>query len=278
MQHPDLSFYNTRGYKLTLSLVVSVFFFVFISFFLPFGVDNYDPNHEYSLEFFREIFYFFLPLLMVCSLNEFILRPVFLKQVSWSKVILWSAWSLFILTTVVFFTYNFLGNWHDFRLSSYLEFLTQVPAVLIFPMAGVFFYFQYRSLQSRYKVIESDRNALTPADDRFLHFKGAGAKDQITLSASCFIYGKAQDNYVELYYAEDNSQKKFVMRATLNKLVKAVNDESIVRCHRSFMVNLHQVKSIKGVNQDTTLYLSPFDTPVPVSKTYLQATREKLQT
>lgn len=277
MKNRDLSFYDTKQYKLTLSICFAVFFYVFMIVFLPFGVDNYDPNHEYDFVFLKEMTYFALPLFVTSLINEFLLRPLIFRKASVQKVILWSLWTLFLMSTLLFFIYNYLGNWHDLRLSSYLEFLLQLPAVLIFPMAGVFFYFQYRSLQDRFEHYELRSPPSYATEERLLTFKGAGSKDQITLSATCFLYGQAQDNYVELYYLEHEQEKKFVMRATLKQLTDSTDHPAITRCHRSYMVNLTKVKTVKGTKQDTTLYLAPNDTAVPVSRSYLKDTLEQLQ-
>ncbi|WP_224488755.1 LytTR family DNA-binding domain-containing protein [Robertkochia flava] len=276
MENYDLSFYDSKAYKLTLSVVMAIFFYAFIVFFLPFGVDNYDPNHDYDIYFFREIFYFFLVLILCSLANEFLLRPLFFTKASLKRIVLWSLWTLLFLDTAIFFTYNFLGNWHDLRFSSYQGFLRDVSAVLIFPMTGVFFFFRYRSLQTRMEHILTEKDsAVNP--DRLLHFKGAGNKDEITLASSRFLYGRAQDNYVELFYLEQGNEYKFVMRGSLSKLVTQINDPAICRCHRSYLINLDHVTGIKGSKLDTTLVLDPFDTMVPVSKTYREPLLKKLQ-
>jgi len=246
---------------------MSVFFYFFIIYFLPFGVGNYDPNHQYTFGFLLEIFYFFILLILVLFINEWVLRPLFLKKASLKNIIIWSIWTLFLASTVIFVTYNYLGNWHDFKLTSYLEFLVNVSIVLLFPLVGTFFFFRFRVLQRRMEHILTTKEEFV-GTKQLIHFKGKGSKDQITLSSSSFLYGKAEDNYVELYYLEQNQLKKFLMRSTLSGLTKSVNHISITRCHRSYIVNLLHVKTIKGGNQEMNLYLDTLDFPVPVSKSF----------
>ena len=203
-------FYNTIDYKLGVSLTIAVFFYVFIVFFLPFGVANYNPNHQYTFDFFLEIFYFFILILAFSLLNEIVLKPIFIKTISFQKIIIWSIWTLFLLSTVVYITYNFLGNWHDFKLSSYLEFLIQVSVVLLFPLVGTFFFFKYRTLQNEIEYILTTKEGAIDAG-QLIVFKGQGSKDQITLILANFLYGKSQDNYVELFYTENNQLKKFLI-------------------------------------------------------------------
>lgn len=275
MDKTNFSFYNTRKYKVSLSIVLAVFFYFFIVFFLPFGVNNYNPNHQYSSEFFLEMFYLIFPVFICSLVNESVIRPLILKQLTLKKIIAWKIWVLIFLSSIVFIGYNYLGNWHDLRLSSYLEFLIQVSVVLLFPLLGVFFFFRYRTLQFQIEHILTTKERFLN-ENQLIEFKGQGSKDQITLSLGNFLYGKSQDNYVELYYLENEQLKKFLIRSSLQKLTKSINTFAIVRCQRSYMVNLLQVASVKGGNQELTLHIDHFNTTIPVSKSYVSSTLETL--
>jgi len=113
-------------------------------------------------------------------------------------------------------------------------------------------------------------------ENQLIEFKGQGSKDRITLSLANFLYGKSQDNYVELYYLEKEQLKKFLIRSPLSNLSKSINNLVIVRCHRSYIVNLLQVTAVKGGNYEITLNIDPFDSTIPVSKSYQDSTLETL--
>ncbi len=276
MGKSDFSFYNTRKYKLVLCLSVTFFFYFFLIYFLPFGVDNYNPNHQYTRTFLFEIFKFALAIFAFLTINEFVLRPFFMKRTVPKHIVYWSIWTLLLLSTVIFFLYNYLGNWHDYRLRSYLGFLVDCSAVLIFPLMGTFFFFKHQNLQSQIGHFLTTKVALSEADV-LVNFKGQGNNDQITLALSSFLFGKAQNNYVELFYLEEGQLKKFLLRSSLRNLVDSVQVPAISRCHRSYMVNLLTVKAIKRGSQEMNLCLDPFDTSVPVSKSYRQRVIENLQ-
>ena len=118
MPTTDYSFFHTRKYRLSLCLSIALFFYFFMIFFLPFGVDNYNPQHEYTLKFLLEIFYFTAVIFLFLLFNEFVLHPLLFQKTSVQAIIRWTLWTFLLLSTVIFFTYNFLGNWHDFRLST----------------------------------------------------------------------------------------------------------------------------------------------------------------
>ena len=189
---------------------------------------------------------------------------------------LWSIWTFLLVGTVVFYTYNWLGNWHDFRFKSYLGFIINCSSVLIFPLVGTFFFFRYQSLQQHIDHILTNKEVL-PETDQMIAFIGQGSKDRITLSADIFLYGRARDNYVELYYLEQQKLTKFLIRASLSNLIKSIDHPAIVRCHRSYMLNLSHVKAIKGGRSEISLYLAPFDTVIPVSKSYKESVMTSLK-
>jgi DNA-binding LytR/AlgR family response regulator len=180
------------------------------------------------------------------------------------------------LSSVIFLTYNFLGDWHDFKIKSYLGFIFNCSSVFIFPVVGTFFYFRYQSLRKKIDhILTTKEESIDPS--KLISFVGQGSRDKISLAVSSFLYGRAQDNYVELYYMEQESLKKFLIRASLNKLIESIEHQAILRSHRSYMVNLYHVKSVKGGQNEFSLYLDPFDKAIPVSKTYKDIILDQLK-
>jgi len=267
MNKNDFSFYNSLKYKLSLCITTSVFLFFFLVFFLPFGIDNHNPNHVYTFAFLLEMAKFAVGVFIFSVFSEFVLYSFFIKTISQKNIIFWSIWTLLLLSSVIFLTYNILGNWHDYSVKSYLGFLVNTSAVLIFPLIGTFFFFRYRSLQHKIEHILTTKEEYIDAN-QLISFNGQGSKDHITLSASNFLYGRAQDNYVELHYLEQNQLKKFLIRTSLHNLTNSINTMAINRCHRSYMINLIHVNAIKGGNQEMILFLDPFNIAIPVSKSY----------
>ena len=79
--------------------------------------------------------------------------------------------------------------------------LIQVSVVLSFPIMATYFVFRYKTLQQQIEYILTTKKAFIDSN-QLIAFKGQGSNDQITLSLTNFLYGKSQDNYVELYYIE----------------------------------------------------------------------------
>ena len=270
---PTYDFYLTPGYRRTVSVVVGVFMYVFLVAFLHFGVSNYNPNHQYSWEFLSEIAKFMLLTIGLAWVMEHWLKPRLLRQARWQEVVAWSALLVSVIGLGNFLLYNWLGGWHDFSPGSALAFIGNCATVLVFPLVGTFFYFRYHTLNRRYRQLSLQWEA-TP--DRLIHFEGQGSGDRLSIAASDFRFAQAQDNYVALFYMRGGALKKELLRATLAEILEQAGAADLIRCHRSYVVNLRQVRSFSGGNP-MELYLDRVETPIRVSRSYREVVLQRLQ-
>lgn len=269
---PTYDFYLTPGYRRTVSVVVGVFMYVFLVAFLPFGVSNYNPNHQYSWEFLSEIAKFMLLTIGLAWVMEHWLKPRLLRQARWQEVVAWSALLVSVIGLGNFLLYNWLGGWHDFSPGSALAFIGNCATVLVFPLVGTFFYFRYQALARRFTQIQLPQDV---APERLIHFEGQGSGDRLSIAASDFRYAQAQDNYVALYYLRGGTLKRELLRATLAELLGQDPGGDLLRCHRSFVVNPRQVRSFTGGNP-VELYLDGVEAPIRVSRSYRAAVLQRL--
>ena len=272
----NLSFIHSGRYKLTLSIAYGVFLYLFLMLFLPFGVSNYDPDHEYTFKFLLEIS-IFMPATIVASLiNEFVLKGLVPRKESYAFIIVWTLWSMIYLGLIIFTIYNYLGNWHDWKLSSVPGFVFNTATVLVFPAVAVFFYFRYKNLQEHYDAILT--NTLSGIDAKqMILFTGQDSKDKLSVSVENFLYARAQDNYLELYYLKNKEVAKFLIRSSLANIESSLEYEFLVRCHRSFLINLYNVHSVKGNRKNLQISMLYSEGTIPVSQTYVDVTLRALR-
>lgn len=80
---------------------------------------------------------------------------------------------------------------------------------------------------------------------------------------------ESADNYVSIWYISKTGVSKYLIRNTLKEMEDRFSQTRIVRCHRSFMVNLDQVKIAKRTRNGIVLDLGTDKIPdIPVSRTY----------
>lgn len=88
-------------------------------------------------------------------------------------------------------------------------------------------------------------------------------------------YIEALQNYVRIGYLDEaNELKEQTERATLKSILTQLDDNAIVRCHRSYLVNKATVVDATGNAQGLMLTLAGCTKTVPVSRSYVPVFRE----
>ncbi|MBR2170193.1 MAG: LytTR family transcriptional regulator, partial [Alistipes sp.] len=91
------------------------------------------------------------------------------------------------------------------------------------------------------------------------------------------IMMESADNYVCVWYLNNNSPKKVLVRNTLKNIADSLSSTYIQRCHRSYMVNLDLVKVMRREKEGVFVELGIDGVPeVPISKTYSDAIKKWL--
>ena len=91
-----------------------------------------------------------------------------------------------------------------------------------------------------------------------IEFKNGYDTERIHLSE--LLYIKAEGNYVEIYL----QSRKVVVRNTLEAILQEINNDLIVRIHRSFAVNTQKIKKKSSSEIDLG------EVQLPISRSYSQ--------
>lgn len=78
---------------------------------------------------------------------------------------------------------------------------------------------------------------------------------------------ESADNYVFIWYLNKGIVTRFMLRNTLKNIEKHFINTTVLRCHRSYMVNFEQVKVIRRGKDGIYLELGVDKVPdIPISK------------
>ena len=113
------------------------------------------------------------------------------------------------------------------------------------------------------KVLHSLRSKV-----KYIELVGDLSSDRIKLNVEHFFYAKAQGNYVEIYYQEDNEQNKTLIRTTLSSIHEQI--PNAIQVHRSFLINPEKVLQLEGNSRKRNVILKGVTNPIPVSHTYAE--------
>jgi hypothetical protein len=267
-------YFGIARYQWIFAAWLGLFASGFLLIFQPFGVNNFDPTFRVRPEFLIAVLSIGLVVTGTVVVNEFLIRPKVLPSLDRWRVIAWLGWTFLLLDTSLFLFYNYLGNWHDFRLASYFGFIRDVSLLLAMPVVMFLFYLRQESLKSEFVQLQSIHLG-SPAS-RMVQIDSENSKDQLTIALDALLYLESQDNYVAVTWMENGAEKSRLIRSSLKRLEDLLDEPLLLRCHRSFIVNLGRVRSCQGNRHGLKLKLEGSDRRLPVSRAYTEAVLNRL--
>ena len=93
-------------------------------------------------------------------------------------------------------------------------------------------------------------------------------KEKLSLQVVNLLCIESSDNYCTVIYQSDEQILKPLLRSSLSRLESQINQPRIVRCHRSYVVNLDRVERVTGNAQGYRLHLADGLVQVPVARQY----------
>jgi len=104
-----------------------------------------------------------------------------------------------------------------------------------------------------------------PTEKRIL-LQGTLKKEAFWVDENSIMFAKSEDNYVSLYFIEDDVIHEKILRNTLTNISQQL--PKLVKAHRSYLINPNYIIALKGNAQNAKLWLKNLEKPVPISKTY----------
>ena len=266
---PNLFSFNVR---LIMSFAISIFVFLFLLIFQPFGVFEYlkVPNHIASLGFGGIALVF--NLIFLFGWNEWLTRKYDQRWTMWRQLL-----SIFVHVSIIGVV-NFFYSDYVFRpeYADDLEVWERLVQDLFFAHSIAFiptvFMIAFAELKlSQHYSMQSESIAskdTTKSVIQKVKISIENSEIEIMLSSDTFRFAKASGNYVEFYYSESNSISKDLQRITLSKFEEQIANSSlnVMKTHRSYIVNMDAIESVQGNAQGYLLSLSNTEERVPVAR------------
>lgn len=252
--------------KLYFVILSGVFVYLFLIFFQPFGINNYDPNEKITFLFLLQVLSMVVVGVLIMGLIEFLIWPKAIKLIN--NALMWMAIHLFVLSTGIFLYYNFLGGWHDYSWASYFEFIRIVSVLWLVPFIALFVYKQNITLRASLNEVHNFNYNIKDIN-QLVTFMSDSGNDQLTIPLNDLLYIENEDNYVAIYHISNTSITKTLLRKTLKKIEEEIQYPALVRCHRSFIINQQHLQKVHGNRNKLTLQLNHVTRQLPVSRQYV---------
>jgi hypothetical protein len=264
-----------QPYPLFLEFSKSFPAIVGISAFVPlflFTFKPFDLNDITGREFF--LAGFGVLIFVILLFNTFVLTkiaPKLFDEENWTvgKEIIWLLWNVFFCVSGAAL-YEFTQPECPFTFYQLIVSYSQGFLISIIPVA-VITLFSYTGLlkaklkQAAYlnKRIDNSREDMY---DEVITLFSENRREHMRLSTKNLLFIQSSDNYSTIVYKGNGDDQRTLLRSSLKKLQEQLHHSFIIRCHRSFIINLLKVKSVKGNARGYKLILEGWSDPLPVSR------------
>ncbi|MBL7111120.1 MAG: LytTR family transcriptional regulator [Bacteroidales bacterium] len=249
-------------------LFTALFALVFINIYAPFGLNTWLQVSDLRLLFYSSLLILTGVLVVVISrilMYHYCKR----KGLSYPGYLAWVAGEIFLMAVV--YTVLIKAVVDDPR--DYLEVFKKsvlvTSLVLLLPYSMLWLYFTLRDrnfqLQS---LIETAPEP--PSSLRMIPFYDENGKLRFSVKPDDLLFLEAADNYVFVHYLDQDKKLKFMIRNSMKNILQSIPGNSLIQCHRSYLVNFDKVRIIKKEKDGLHLEMdTPDKLSLPVSKTYV---------
>lgn len=201
---------------------------------------------------------------LVLLFTQFPLRKFFKQQeFKIATYVLWIIIEISLISFVYIFLYgNPIGNMlNDFLFS------------LKYTLLGIFIPYSFALLIIYYKnqreeIQQLQTRIAQPGEKKLIAFKDENGKIKFSVLAKDLLILESTDNYVSVLYILEGKVQRELLRNTMKNLEETFKNSTVIRSHRSFMVNYENIEFLKKESKKLKLKVRLIDRTIPVSEKY----------
>ncbi len=262
---------------------VSLFMVIFFLVFKPFGLGNLPTGILFKVVLFFSLVNAVATFLVIYGFS--FLFPKFYNEDDWTigrEIILFLVLFLFISGGC-----SLVNIFYDFMPANFNTFLRVFLYVLAFGILPVGFSImnKYNSqLRKNLAEAQAINQALSKGEQNIskekanlIKLHSDNKKEELLLNVKQFYFAESAANYVTLYYKNENAIQKQMLRTTMKKISSDLEGNSqIIRCHRSFILNLNHVEKVVGDSRAYEITMKDNAGKIPVSRSYIPTIKSVL--
>lgn len=261
-----------------LVLFTAAFALFFINVFQPFGSRDWYPDiSDFTYFFFSSLI--ILTGMLVIAASRFIMwKYAKNNEISYLLYVIWVF--VEILAMSIFFSlfakFALEGGAQRDLAQVFKAAITNTSLVLLLPYLISWLYLSWKDKNDKLLRLKLQSNAEPESHKRLISFPDEKGEIKITLAADNLLFIESADNYITIHYLNKAKLSRFLLRNSLKKLEELTQETTLVRCHRSYIINLDKVKVMRKTKDGIFLELDAINTPdIPVSKTFYPQVMEK---
>ena len=267
-----------RKYQLESVFFIVLFSVIFMVVYQPFSATAWFGLSPAPRLFVTLCFYLVAIAILVLSKQLFAYFHAE-RTLSVRTYLLWiAAEFVLIALTYTAFTAAFELSGSTLTLPLVGRIILCVSLILAIPYALITLYTAYRAQKEELNLmrLEQEQQQERPTS-RLIRFSDNNGIPKMAVEESALYYIESQDNYVRIYYELDEKLVSYMLRCKTQTLEESLLGTSLMRCHRSYIVNTQKINCFKNGHERGKITLShPAAKPIPVSKSYHKQLTELL--
>jgi len=260
-------------------IYIGIFVALFLFVFQPFGIRTYDSN-----TFIICLGFGVITILSAISFHWLGDRVIKLERdiPSWT-LWKWIVYVMIFVLYVAFWNWVFINcieggeliNWYGLK---WMTISTISVGIIPIIFSGILVQVraQHKNKGDASLIQSQLKEELRPV--KRLRLFSQNESQQLEVEEDQLFFIEAMQNYVAVHLKEGGKIEKQLLRNTLSAIEQQLTESTLIRCHRSYLVNVQLIEKVEGNAQGLRLQLKGLaGVEVPVSRTYIPALREILQ-
>lgn len=282
VEYSSLLFKKVPSYMLEkrnqviMVLFVSIFAIIFINIFKPFGSEKWIGVGDITdtLYLVWSIFLVTIGMLVVAA-SRMVMYRVSQRsdhKITYLSYVLWVFLELILLSGAFTIIALIVGQNLNFEtsrdpLNVFFNAMQNTVFIIGIPYFICVLYFSYSERSAKLKALMSENIGFKSSN--LISIRDSRGVLQLSVAKENLLYIESADNYICVWYHKGDMLKKQLLRITMKEISEQLAESNIVRCHRSYMVNLDLVKVMRREKENLFLELCvPGIREIPISKTY----------
>lgn len=287
-EYTSILFKKTPRYLLekrnliTMVLFVSIFAVIFINVYKPFGSAQWVQRGITPTQYLLWSTVLVTIGMTVVAISRIIMyrhsrNPE--HNVTYLKYAVWVFVELLLLsgafTVLALIVSKHLNLTNSDPLEIYKNAMQNTFFIIGIPYFFCILYFSYQERSAKLKELMNENIGFKSSN--LISIRDARGILQLSVAKENLLYIESADNYICVWYKKNELLKKQLLHITMKDMSEQLADSNIVRCHRSYMINLDLVKVMRREKGNLFLELEePGVREIPISKTYGEAVLRRL--
>lgn len=256
---------------------ISLGIFLFLLFFLPVNPATDDFNKK--LLVITGFGFIVLLLLMLLRIAVPSFFPDAFTTEKWTVKKEMLLHVLFIILNSVAFSFyaRYVGG-----MPMSFHAVVKIILISLIPVVALAIIYEYDFLKKRLEnmvgQIKNPEFMQQEEEEAGIEFKSENQSERLFLFQEQIILIKAANNYIEIIFRQGEKTSRRLIRNTLHNAEKLLSDKpSFIRVHRSYIVNVNNIRKINKSPDGLKLLLYDYPRGINVSRQYVLKVKDALQ-